>query len=76
MVLVSPNYPSAFPPQGGLPHPGPQPYPEAVLVRLTCAMGTTEPHAITGDAGQWLWLSPAAAEFAVAGKNAVYHQAR
>ena len=76
MVLVSPNYPSAFPNQNGLPHPGPQPYPEAVLIRLTCAMATDQPHAVHGDAGQWLWLSPEAAEFAVGGKNAVYYQPR
>ena len=74
MVLVSPNYPSAIPNAHGLPHPGSQPYPEAVLVRLTCAMQTTEPFVITGDAGQWLWLSPEAAEFAVRGNNAVRWQ--
>ena len=74
MVLVSPNHPSAFPNPNGLPNPGPRPDPDAVLVRLTSGMATTLPYAITGDAGQWLWLSPGAAEFAVSGKNAVRHE--
>lgn len=75
MTLVSPNFPSAVGyNNAGLPHPGPKPFPEAVPVQLTCAMSTTEPYAITGDAGQYLWLSPEAAEFAVTGKNAVYYQ--
>lgn len=69
MVLVSGHYPSAVERPGGLPHPGPKPYPEAVPVVLTCAMQTTEPYAITGDAGQGLWLSPEEAEFVVRGKN-------
>lgn len=70
MTLVSPNYPSAVGYNGaGLPHPGPKPYPEAVPVVLTCAMSTTEPYAITGDAGQGLWLTPEEAEFVVRGKN-------
>lgn len=74
MVVVSPRYPSAFPDPNQDPGPGPRPYPDAVLVRLTSAMQTEQPFAVTGDAGQWLWLSPEAAKFAVTGKNAVYYQ--
>lgn len=74
MVLVSGSHPSVFPNPNGLPHPGPKPDDDAVLVRLTCAMLTEQPFAIQGDAGQYLWLSPGAAKFAVGGKNAVYYE--
>ena len=74
MVLVSPNFPSAVGHQGGLPHPGPKPSPDAVLVQLTCAVKMDAPFAITGDAFQWLWLSPEAAEYVVASKNGTIYQ--
>ena len=77
MVLVSPNYPSAFPNQNQLPAPGPKPFPEAVPVYLTNALKTEHPYAITGDKNQGLWLSPEAAEWAISNGHAVNaHQAK
>jgi hypothetical protein len=76
MVLVSGNFPSAVGHPGGIPQPGPQPDENAVLVRLTRALKMDAPFPITGDVGQWLWLSPEAAAFVVDGKDGVYHQAR
>lgn len=72
MVLVSGHFPSAFPNPNRLPEPGLRPNDEAILVRLTSALAMDHPFAITGDVGQFLWLTPEAAEFAVNGKNAQY----
>ena len=74
MVLVSNNFPSAVGHQGGLPHPGPRPDDDSVLVQLTRALKMDAPFALTGDAHQWLWLSPEAADFVVTSKDGVRYE--